>query len=623
MINTPPEHQQDQPTADALTAPASPLSSSGFRAVDAFLGVTQSVTGNRWVARKASDDVATQIAALTGLPAPVARALASRQVQPDGVQRFLEPKLRDILPDPSHLLDMDTAIERTLAALLTDETIILFANFDVDGATSSAQVRRFFRALGKEVGCYIPDRHKEGYGPKVESMRQLAQDGADLIITLDCGTMAHEALSAARDAGADVIVLDHHMAIEELPPAVAVVNPNRLDDPSEHGAIAACGLTFLYLVALNRALREMNYYEDQGITPPDLMGMLDMVAMGTVCDVVPLLGLNRVYVSQGLRILERWNNPGMKALREITGRNGILTPEIFGFDLGPRINAGSRMGDSRIGSDLLSTDDPELAKELAQRLDDLNVERRAVEAEVMKEARKAALENRAVVPPILIAGGEGWHPGVIGVVAGRLKGNHRRPAIVVSFEGGLGKGSGRSIPGINLGALILEAKDRGLLIEGGGHAMAAGLAVSEEKWPAFVAYMEAEVGARLNQAPDPDVMEFDVAMAPAAVTFETVQIFKGMEPFGQGNPRPRVAITRPRIANATIVGEKHVAVQLEGSDGARVRAIAFRAVENPLGDALLHRSDRPLHVAGNLALDEYRGGRNVQMIIEDAAEVPD
>ncbi|MAW51878.1 MAG: single-stranded-DNA-specific exonuclease RecJ [Geminicoccus sp.] len=599
------------------------MSSSGFRAVDAFLGVTQSVTGNRWVARKASDDVATQIAALTGLPAPVARALASRQVQPDGVQRFLEPKLRDILPDPSHLLDMDTAIERTLAALLTDETIILFADFDVDGATSSAQVRRFFRALGKEVGCYIPDRHKEGYGPKVESMRQLAQDGADLIITLDCGTMAHEALSAARDAGADVIVLDHHMAIEELPPAVAVVNPNRLDDPSEHGAIAACGLTFLYLVALNRALREMNYYEDQGITPPDLMGMLDMVAMGTVCDVVPLLGLNRVYVSQGLRILERWNNPGMKALREITGRNGILTPEIFGFDLGPRINAGSRMGDSRIGSDLLSTDDPELAKELAQRLDDLNVERRAVEAEVMKEARKAALENRAVVPPILIAGGEGWHPGVIGVVAGRLKGNHRRPAIVVSFEGGLGKGSGRSIPGINLGALILEAKDRGLLIEGGGHAMAAGLAVSEEKWPAFVAYMEAEVGARLNQAPDPDVMEFDVAMAPAAVTFETVQIFKDMEPFGQGNPRPRVAITRPRIANATIVGEKHVAVQLEGSDGARVRAIAFRAVENPLGDALLHRSDRPLHVAGNLALDEYRGGRNVQMIIEDAAEVPD
>ena len=611
--------------APALSTPAAPRAvpaTTEFQPIDAFLGVSRSVTGNRWVARKADEEAAAEIAARTGLPAPVARALASRHVKPDAVGHFLEPKLRDAMPDPSHLLDMDTAVDRTIAALLTEEKIALFADFDVDGATSSAQVRRFFRALGQEVRCYIPDRHKEGYGPKVESMTRLAQEGADLIITLDCGTMAHEAIAAARDAGADVIVLDHHMAVEELPPAVAVVNPNRLDDPSEHGSIAACGLTFLFLVALNRALREMNYYADNGLTPPDLMGMLDVVAMGTVCDVVPLLGLNRVYVSQGLRLLERWNNPGMKALREVTGRNGALTPDVFGFDLGPRINAGSRMGESWIGSDLLSTDDPETAKELAQRLDDLNIERRAVEADVMKAAKRAALENRAVVPPILIAGGEGWHPGVIGVVAGRLKGNHRRPAIVVSFEGGIGKGSGRSIPGINLGALIFEARDKGLLLEGGGHAMAAGLAVSEEKWPEFIAFMEAEVSARLSQAPDPDVMEFDVAMAPGAVTFETVQIFQGMEPFGQSNPRPRVALTRPRVTHATIVGEKHVAAQLEGSDGARVRAIAFRAVETPLGHALLHRSDRPLHVAGHLALDEYRGGRNVQMIIDDAAEVP-
>ena len=606
--------------ADAVKRGA--LTATGFRADDAFLGVHRSVTGNRWVSRKASEEVATEIAARTGLPAPVARALASRSVDPERVQHFLEPRLRDVLPDPSHLLDMDTAIERTIAAILTEESVALFADFDVDGATSSALVRRYFRALGQEVRCYIPDRHKEGYGPKVESMRQLALDGANLIITLDCGVMANDAVEAANGAGADVIVLDHHMAPEVLPPAVAVVNPNRLDDPSEHGIIAACGLTFLFLVALNRALRDMNFYEDRGITPPDLMSMLDVVAMGTVCDVVPLLGLNRVYVSQGLKILERWANPGMKALREITGRNGALTPEVFGFDLGPRINAGSRMGESWIGSDLLSTDDPERAKELAQRLDDLNLERRAVEADVMKQAKRVALENRAVVPPILIAGGEGWHPGVIGVVAGRLKGNHRRPAIVVSFEGGIGKGSGRSIPGINLGGLILEARERGLLLEGGGHAMAAGLAISEDKWPEFVAFMEAEVTARLDQAPDPDVMEFDVAMAPAAVTFETVQVFQGMEPFGQGNPRPRVALTRPRVSNATIVGEKHIAVQLEGSDGARVRSIAFRAVETPLGHALLHRSDRPLHVAGHLALDEYRGGRNVQMIIEDAAEVP-
>ena len=618
------EHPHAEAVTEAAreaTAAEPALTASGFLAHKAFLDVSQSVTGNRWVAREACETTSAEIAALTGLPAPVARALASRAVQPDRVQSFLEPRLRDGLPDPSHLLDMDTAVERTLAALLNQEQVALFADFDVDGATSSALVRRFFRALGQEARCYIPDRHKEGYGPKVDSMRRLAEEGADLIITLDCGVMAHEALAAARDAGADVIVLDHHMATEELPPAVAVVNPNRLDDPSEHGIIAACGLTFLYLVALNRALREMNYYEDHGLTPPDLMAMLDVVAMGTVCDVVPLLGLNRVYVSQGLKVLERWNNPGMKALREISGRNGLLSPEIFGFDLGPRINAGSRMGESWIGSDLLTTDDPERARELAQRLDDLNLERRAVETDVMKQAKKAALENRAVVPSILIAGGEGWHPGVIGIVAGRLKGNHRRPAIVVSFENGIGKGSGRSIPGINLGALILEARDKGLLIEGGGHAMAAGLAVSEEKWPDFIAFMEAEVSQRLATAPDPDVMEFDVAMAPAAVTFETVQIFKGMEPFGQGNPRPRVALTRPRVANATIVGEKHVAVQLEGSDGARVRAIAFRAVESPLGHALLHRSDRPLHVAGHLALDEYRGGRNVQMIIEDAADV--
>ncbi|MEC7140139.1 MAG: DHH family phosphoesterase, partial [Pseudomonadota bacterium] len=295
--------------ADPDAVEGGALTATGFRAEDAFLGVHSSVTGNRWVSRKASDEVATEIASRTGLPAPVARALASRSVDPERVQHFLEPRLRDVLPDPSHLLDMDTAIECTMAAILTEESVALFADFDVDGATSSALVRRFFRALGQEVRCYIPDRHKEGYGPKVESMRQLALDGANLIITLDCVVMANDAVEAANAAGAEVIVLDHHMAPEVLPPAVAVVNPNRLDDPSEHGIIAACGLTFLFLVALNRALREMNFYEDRGITPPDLMGMLDVVAMGTVCDVVPLLGLNRVYVSQGLKILERWANP--------------------------------------------------------------------------------------------------------------------------------------------------------------------------------------------------------------------------------------------------------------------------------------------------------------------------
>lgn len=583
----------------------------------AFLGVSHSALNNRWVAREHDLRAAQRMSQEFGYPAALAQAIASRGVGPDAVQSFLQPRLKTAMPDPSHLIDLDKAVERVITAMRDNERIGVFGDFDVDGATSSAIVRRYLRWLGVDSELYIPDRYKEGYGPNVGAMETLAERGVQCLLTLDCGVASHEPLARAAELGMDVVVLDHHLAPAELPVAHAVVNPNRVDETSEIGHIAACGLSFLFVVALNRRLRQENWFADH--EEPDLLKLLDMVALGTVADVVPLKGINRAFVAQGLIKMAEWHNPGLAALKSLCRVEGQPVAENMGFDFGPRLNAGSRMGHSDLAARLLCTDDPQEAADIAARLDELNKERRSVEGKVQRAAERQALAD-GFTDPLVAAAGDGWHQGVLGIVAGRLKGKYKRAAICVGFdETGVGKGSGRSIPGFNLGEAVVAAKSEGLLVEGGGHAMAAGVTVLKDRFPAFRDFMAERAAEALATSPDPDVMAFDGAVSAGAVNATLIGGLEALEPFGQGNPQPRFAVTRVRATYANVVGKDHVAAQLEGSDGSRLRAIAFKSLETPLGQMLMNAKDRPIHVGGVPIRDTYRGGDHVQLRVEDAA----
>ncbi|MEL0144869.1 MAG: single-stranded-DNA-specific exonuclease RecJ, partial [Alphaproteobacteria bacterium] len=456
--------------------------------------VERSVTGKRWVLREADNRMGMALSQRLGVPEIVGRVMAARGIGIDEAEAFLNPTLRDALPDPAVLEDMTRAAERLAAAIRDGESIAVFGDYDVDGATSSALLARFLSALGVPARIYIPDRIAEGYGPTSPAMLRLNAEGADLVITVDCGTTAFAPLEAAADAGVDVIVVDHHVAEPALPRAIAVVNPNRLDDRSGQGTLAAVGVTFLLTVATNRILRDIGWYESSGRKEPDLLGLLDLVALGTVCDVVPLTGLNRAFVSQGLKVMGKRRNPGLVALSDVARVESKLTEYHAGFLLGPRVNAGGRVGEAGLGARLLMTTDSGEALELAQKLDVWNAERREIEAHVLDEAI-AQVEDADLSAAMLVAAGEGWHPGVIGIVAGRLKERFNRPAFVIGFEGSEGKGSGRAVEGVDLGSAVIAARQAGLLINGGGHKMAAGLTVAREKLGALRDFLEERVAA--------------------------------------------------------------------------------------------------------------------------------
>jgi single-stranded-DNA-specific exonuclease len=578
---------------------------------NAFLGVSHSFSGRRWVARAADARLAEALAQRLGVPDQLARALAGRGVGLDDAPTFLEPKLRALMPDPSRFRDMDAAVARVARALTAGERVAVFGDYDVDGATSSALLMRFARAVGQSWRLYIPDRLREGYGPNPAAMRQLADEGARLVVCVDCGTLAFEALEAARAAGLEVIVLDHHAAEPALPPAVAVVNPNRIDEPlaASYGHLAACGVTYLFLVAVNRALRNAGFYD--GKTPPDLLALLDLVALGTVCDVVPLTGLNRAFVAQGLKILAGRGNAGLAALEAVAGVKGLPDAGTLGFVLGPRLNAGGRVGVSDWGARLLASDDPAEADELARFLNQMNVERQEVEAAVLAEA-----ETRVdTTLPLLFMAGEGWHPGVIGIVASRLKEKYHRPAIVVGLDGAVGKGSGRSVAGLDLGAAVIAAKQAGLLVAGGGHKMAAGLTVERAKIDALRVFLTERLAAA-GEGPLTPTLTLDGLIAAPAANAAFMEKLAALQPFGTGNPEPRFAVPDCRLVNARVVGDKHVSV-VATQGGARLRAIAFRAMGSDLGPALL-ACHEPCALAGKLRLDDWRGDGSVQLIIDDA-----
>ena len=585
------------------------------------LGIDQSLTGRTWLWRGGNMDLSGD--GVAGLEDDlVTQLLLARGVPRDELERNRNPSLRAFLPDPSLLRDMDLAAERLAQAVLTDETITVYGDYDVDGATSAALLIRLLRDLGVAARYYIPDRLLEGYGPSGEALVRIAGEGSSLIVTVDCGAMAHEALAMAHEAGVDVIVVDHHKCPHDLPKAAALVNPNRLDESDEgaaHGHLAAVGVAFLLAVATQRALRQRGFFESR--KEPDLFALLDLVALGTVADVAQIRGLNRALVAQGLKVMARRDNVGLAALIDASRLTRAPTCSDLGFALGPRINAGGRVGESTLGVRLLTTEDGDEARAIAAQLSMLNEERRAIEAAV-QEAAEAQLErqhNRAV----MVLAGRGWHPGVIGIVAGRIKEKVGKPAIVIALDDEdplKGKGSGRSIAGVDLGAAIIAAREAGLLVAGGGHAMAAGLTIAEDQLNAFANWLDEKLGAAVTAAMTSQTTLLDLALAPRGLGPDLVEVLESAGPFGMGWPAPRVAVGPVRLVKADIVGKDHVRLIVRGDDGGSFKAVAFRAAESELGQALLHGAQgRKFWLAGRAKIDDWGSRRQAELHIEDAA----
>src|SRR5947209_11021113 len=588
-----------------------------------FLNVERSATGRIWRDRLDERGAARALAIAQrhDVPELLARILAGRGVEVEEAARYLDPTVRELMPDPHVLAGMDAAAVRLADAVVRGETIAILGDYDVDGAAAAATLARFLRHAGLQPLIHIPDRLFEGYGPNVEAVRMLAGRSATLLVTVDCGTTSHEPLALAKTLGLDVIVIDHHLADETLPTALAVVNPNRLDDLSRLGQLAAVGLVFMTVVALNRELRARGFWSAER-PEPDLLGLLDLVALGTVADVVPLTGLNRAFVAKGLLALRRRDCPGLTALMDVARLGGPPEPWHLGFLLGPRINAGGRIGRATLGVDLMLADDPAECARLAAELDRLNRERQAIELATLAQAEAEAMaalgaEDKGAV---VVTAAEGWHPGVVGIVAGRLKEKFGRPAFAIALEpGGIGTGSGRSIAGVDPGRAVREAVRQGLLIKGGGHAMAAGVTLRKDTLSAFRAYLEDALAGAVEAARREDALLIDGALTAAAANDDIVATIARAGPFGAGNPEPVIALPAHTIVYAEEVGQSHMRVRLRAGDGSIINAIAFRASGQKLGIGLGQSRGRSVHAAGTLCLDRWNGVERVQLRMIDIA----
>jgi len=588
-----------------------------------FLGVERSLTGRAWRDRldRRGQARALAIAQRTNLPELLARVLAGRDVEADAALSYLEPAVRHLLPDPNRLTDMEPAAQRLARAIAAGERIAVFGDYDVDGATASALLCRYLRQCGLDPIVYIPDRIFEGYGPNVEAIRGFAETGATLLVTVDCGTTSTEAIAEARRSGLDTIVIDHHQADLELPPALAVINPNRADDLSGLGHLAAVGLVFVTLVAVSRVLRLREFWSATR-PQPDLLAMLHLVALGTVADMVPLKGLNRAFVAKGLLGLRRRTHPGLTALMDVARLSGPPEPWHLGFLLGPRINAGGRIGRADLGVRLLLEEDPAECARIAAELDRLNAERRVIEQGTFAQAEAEALaalgleEKGAVV----VTAQEGWHPGVVGLVAARLVERFGRPAFAIALApGGVGTGSGRSIPGVDLGRSVRQAVRDGLLLKGGGHAMAAGVTLRKDALGAFRAFLERMLADRVAEVRRERALLVDGAISAGGADVALVEMLARAGPFGAGNPEPLFALPAHLLVHADPAGEHHIRARFKAGDGRSINAIAFRAAAGPLGKALRDNRRRALHAAGWLAIDRWQGEPRVQLRLVDVA----
>ena len=588
-----------------------------------FLDVQSSFLGRAWRDRLdlEAQGHAQAMVQLYGHSDMLARVLAGRGVAPDEAAHFLEPTLRSLMPDPDVLSDMEPALARLVRAIETKETVAIFGDYDVDGACSSALVASYLEDCGVPYIIHIPDRIFEGYGPNVEAIRALAERGATLLVTVDCGTVSFEPFEAAKKAGMDVVVIDHHQAPEVLPQVVALVNPNRQDDLSGLGHLCATGVAFMVLVGLNRALRRKAYWSSAR-AEPDLMARLDLVALATVADVVPLKGLNRAFVMRGLVVMRARARPGLRALFDAAGAAGPPSSYHLGYLIGPRINAGGRIGDAALGAKLLLMQDEVEAAQIAAELDRLNRERQTIEVAAVEEATAEALASLGAQDhgAAVVTAQEGWHPGVVGLIAARLKERFKRPAFAIAMMGKVGTGSGRSIPGVDLGRVVRAAVEAGLLVKGGGHAMAAGITVERERLGDFRAFLEEKLTSAVEAARAGEALMVDAALTAAGARPELVEEMERAGPFGSGNPDPVFVFPAHRIVDASEVGTGHLRVRAKAGDGAFINAIAFRQAHEPLGRAIMAARGEPLHLAGTLAIDRWGGGERVQLRLLDAAK---
>ncbi len=585
-----------------------------------YLGVTRSLTGRLWRERPADGETVRRHQMGLGLSEPLARALASRGIAADDGANYLNPTLKALFPDPSSFLDMDRAAEILVDALVSDRPMTIFADYDVDGASSAAQLVRWFRTLGKELPIYVPDRMTEGYGPSPAAFKRIRDGGAELVVTVDCGAAAYEALAHAEAIGLDVVVIDHHMMRDEIPKVAALVNPNRPGCTSGQGVLAAAGVAFVLLAALNREARKRGLFAD---TPePDLRQWLDLAALGAICDVTQLTGFNRALTTQGLKVMSAWKNPGLKALLDVAKGSGPAGVFHAGFILGPRINAGGRIGRSDLGARLLSTDDPAEAAELAAELDALNASRKEVEREIFEEAiRIVDRESNQDDAALTFVAADGWHPGVIGIVASRLRERYRKPALVIGVDraANIGKGSGRSQPGVNLGRAVQAAFDEGLLLAGGGHAMAAGLSVRPDTIPELRAFLNERLAAETQAATAEDGLDIDALVTAGGADRGLWRAFQALAPFGPGNPEPMFAAADVRVERPMALRGGHVRVTLTDGSGGRLKAVAWRAEDTEIGRRLLNEVGA-VHVAGRLKPDDWQGRESVELEIEDVAD---
>ncbi|MER8514201.1 single-stranded-DNA-specific exonuclease RecJ [Mesorhizobium sp. M1060] len=586
-----------------------------------FLDVRQSATGVSWEHRlsERQDMTALAIAQGHGVPDIVARVLAGRGVTADQAERFLDPTIRNLLPDPASLTDMGKAATRIAEAVMAKEKVAIFGDYDVDGAASSALLKRFLTHFLVPSEIYIPDRIFEGYGPNPEAMRELVSRGATLIVTVDCGTNSAVSIDAAKAAGADVVVLDHHQVGGPLPEATAVVNPNREDDLSGQGHLCAAGVVFLTLVQTARVLRSRL----PDAAPPDLLSLLDLAALATVCDVVPLIGVNRAFVVKGLQMARQQKNEGLAALARVSRIGEPISTFHLAYLIGPRINAGGRIGDAALGSRLLATDDPVEAGTIADTLDRLNQERQQMELEMLAAARAEADAELAGGngPAIIVTASTNWHPGIVGLIASRLKDHARRPAFAIAFNAnGIGTGSGRSVSGFDLGRLVRAAADAGLIVKGGGHGMAAGITVERAKLGELRAFFEERAATEVFRLQDEESLAVDGALAAEGATIALLDALEKAGPFGAGHVAPVFALPRHRLADARAVGTNHIRADLQSESGGRIQGIAFRSVDTTLGEFLFKNRGNTIHVAGSLSGNYWNGNRTVQFRITDAAK---
>jgi len=576
---------------------------------------TISVSGKNWILKEFNSDDIDFFKTNYFLDEIVAKLLSIRKITKDEIKFFLNPSIKSILPNPYILKDMDRAIERTKKAIIDIEKIGIFGDYDVDGATSTAILGKYFRLLNIPFEIYIPDRKKEGFGPNEKAFLEFIDLGVNLIFTVDCGTLSFEPIDFAKKKNIDVIILDHHQSEIKLPAAHSIVNPNRYDDRSELNYLCAAGVCFMFLVALNKKLRDQNWFLSNSIREPNLMNILDLVSLGTVCDVVPLVGINRAFVRQGLKVLKKKDNLGLKTLIEVCNIERNITAHELGYVLGPRINAGGRVGKSTHGANLLLNQNPKNAFKLAVDLNTYNEERKILETALLSKILNTDYKNN--IDPVMILHGENWHEGIIGIIAARVKEKFNKPTIIISVNNGIGKGSGRSIHGFDLGSAVIGAVQSGFLIKGGGHKMAAGFTINMDKFTDFKEFIFRKYKSINMNLEEKKNYYFDVEIAPSAVNIDFFEKVNLLAPFGSGNPEPRFVIKDVKIVNSKIVADKHIKIIFVGSDSTTLKAISFNSVETPLGSYLLKKNIKPFDIAGKLSLNEWRGQRNVEFIIDD------